>query len=270
MNLGLTGEVALVTGAGQGVGREIARMLAAEGCKVAINDLFADRAEAVAAEIEAAGGTALATPADICEADAVAAMFAAARGTFGPVSILVNNAGVPPVLRDRPQQRPLFYQSGIDDQIGIVALNVHGTLFCCREALKDMVPARHGKIVNIVSEAARAGEAHLATYAAAKAALLGFTRSLALEHGRDAINVNAVALGAVSHEGIRFGPLSPQTDPATDTAWQTMARRYPMAKGLGRLGIPRDVADAVSFLVSDRSTFITGQTLGVSGGYYMP
>lgn len=270
MELNLSGHVALITGAGQGVGRGIALTLAAEGCAVAVNDLFPDRAEAVAAEITATGGRALAVPADITDAGAVAAMMAASRAVLGPLSILVNNAGVPPALREEARARPLFYETTLEEQHGMIALNVHGTLNCCREALRDMVPAQRGRIVTIVSEAARAGEARLATYAAAKAALLGFTRSLAQEHGGDTVTVNAVALGAVAHEGIRFGPLSPGTDPATDPGWQKMARRYPMAKGLGRLGIPQDVADAVAFLVSDRAAFVTGQTLGVSGGYYMP
>lgn len=270
MDLHLAGRVALVTGAGQGVGRGIALTLAAEGCRVAVNDLFPDRAEAVVAEIQAAGGAAVAAPADICDGAAVARMASAAREALGPLSILVNNAGVPPILREAQTARPLFHETTLKDQEAMVALNVHGTLNCTRAALGDMIPARWGRIVNIVSEAARAGEARLATYAAAKAAVIGFTRSLAQEHGGDAITVNAVALGAVSHEGIRFGPLAPETDPATDPAWQKMARRYPMAKGLGRLGSPQDAADAISFLVSDRAAFITGQTLGVSGGYYMP
>ena len=270
MDLNLTGRVALITGAGQGVGRGIALTLAAEGCAVAVNDLFPDRANAVADDIRALGGTALAVPADVCDAGAVASMVAAVQAGLGAVHILVNNAGVPPALRADQQDRPLFHASCVADQLAMVALNLHGTLYCCRAVLPGMVAAHRGRILNIVSEAGRAGEARLATYAAAKAGVIGFTRALAQEHGGDAITVNAIALGAVSHEGIHFGPLAQGTDTASDPAWQKMARRYPMARGLGRLGLPQDVADAVAFLASDRAAFVTGQTLGVSGGYYMP
>lgn len=270
MSASFAGRNALITGAGQGVGRGIALHLAGLGCAVVVNDLFADRAEAVVREIEAAGGRAMAAAADICDHRAVSMIFARARDELGPVTILVNNAGVPPALRDEQKPRALFWESSIDEQMGQINLNVHGTMFCTREALAQMVPLRSGKIVNILSEAGRAGEARLAIYAAAKSAMLGFTKSLALEHGRDAINVNAIALGAVSHEGIRFGPLAPGVDKAADPTWQAIARKYPMARGLGRLGIPEDVARAVAFLVSDDAAFVTGQVLGVSGGFYMP
>ena len=270
MTLNLDGKIALVTGAGQGVGRQIAITLASRGASVVINDLFSDRAEAVAAEITGNGGVAIAAPADICDPDAVRLMFEKARASLGGINILVNNAGVPTATRENPTERLRFYETSIADQTGMVDLNLHGTLYCCREALTDMVPQHWGKIINIVSEAGRAGEARLASYAAAKAGVIGATKSLALEHGRDAINVNAISLGATSHEGIKFGPLSPETNPDTDTTWQRMAKRYPIAKGLNRLGTPTDVASAVSFLVSDGADFITGQTLGVSGGYFMP
>lgn len=269
MDLNLEGKTALVTGAGQGVGRRIAIDLAAEGCRVVVNDFYAQRAEHVAEEIRAAGHQALAVQADICDAQQVAAMFTAMRSAFGPCDILVNNAGVPPALREPGAQRPLFKDSTVADQLTMVNLNVHGTMFCCREALLDMVPRHGGRIVSIVSEAARAGEARLAVYSGAKAAVLGLTMALAREHGRDAITVNAIALGAIVHEGIVAGPLSPGAGPEHAEARKKVFRAYPVANGLGRLGTPEDVSAAVSFLASDRAPYITGQCLGVSGGFHM-
>ena len=235
-------KVAVVTGAGQGVGRGIALSLAAQGIFVAVNDLFPDRAESVVNEITNAGGNALAVPADVSLASDITQMFSKVRDTLGSVSILINNAGVPASTREKPVTRPLFFETSLEEQHSMVALNLHGPMYCCREALTDMVPARSGNIINIISEAGRAGEARLAIYSAAKAGMVGLTKSLAQEHGRDCINVNAIALGATSHEGIKFGPLRLEVDPETDEIWQKQARRYPMAMGLRRFGRPEDVA----------------------------
>lgn len=268
MNLNLEGKVALVTGAGQGVGRGIAMELAAEGCRVVVNDLNMDRASAVASEITAAGGTALPVAADITQHAQVRAMFVKLREAYGSIDILVNNAGVPPALRNSQDARPLFVESSVEDQMTMVDLNVHGTMFCCREALPDMVAKKWGKIVSIVSEAARVGESRLAVYSGAKAAMLGFTMALAREHGRDCINVNAIALGATTHEGVK-GAVRLDSTPENNEQLAKKLRLYPIAQGLRRLGRPSDVASAVAFLVSDRAAFITGQSLGVSGGFHM-
>lgn len=267
-DLQLEGQVALVTGAGQGVGRRIALDLAAQGVKVGVNDLFAERCDAVAGEIRTAGGVALALAADIRDAGAVKAMFERLREALGPTDILVNNAGVPPPLREPGAKRAFFADTTIEEQDAQVDLNVNGTMHCCREALLHMA-GRRGRIVGIVSEAGRAGEARLAVYSAAKAAIVGLTMALAREYSPRGITANCIALGAVVHEGIRTGPLNPDAEGEQLQVRQRMFKAYPAASGLGRLGTPEDASAAVMFLCSPRAAFITGQTLGVSGGFHM-
>lgn len=269
LDLLLNEKVALVTGAGQGVGRRIAIDLAAQGCKVGVNDLFPERAEAVATEIRAAGHQAIGLAADICDAALVSSMFRCLRNAFGPVDILVNNAGIPPALREPGAQRPRFADTTINEQHAMVALNVHGTFYCCREALLDMRETRMGRIISIVSEAGRIGEARLAIYSGAKAAIVGFTMALAREYGPLGITANSVALGAVVHEGIKAGPLNPQGGAESEAMRTQIMKAYPAAQGLGRLGTPEDVSAAVLYLSSPLAAFVTGQSLGVSGGFHM-
>lgn len=271
MELNLTGRVALVTGGGQGVGRAICRELAAEGAKVVVNDLFAERAEAVAAEIRAAGGAAVAAPADITNPDAVAAMTATGREAFGPIGILVNNAGVTPDRRAKGGMPPTFLETPDRELHQTVELNVYGTMYCCRAVLPDMVAQGWGRIISIASEAGRIGEPRLAPYSGAKAAIIGLSKALAKEHGRDRVTVNVVVLGAVSHEGIAPGQAtSPDATPENNERLRKMLSAYPAARGLGRLSRPEDVSGVVAFLASDRAAFITGQHIGASGGYAMP
>lgn len=270
MKLGLDKQVALVTGGGQGVGRGICLELAKEGARVVVNDLFAERAQAVVREIEALGGEALAAPADITQPDQVDAMVQAAASHFGaPVQILVNNAGILPERREKGGRTPAFLDMPAADWIKVVDLNVYGTMHCCRAVLPGMVQAKHGRIINIISEAGRIGEANFAVYSGAKAAIAGFGKALAREHGRHAITVNAVALGAVSHEGIKDGPLHPDATPENNELLGKMLGLYPVSRGAGRLSRPDDVSGIVAFLASDRALFITGQTVGASGGYVM-
>jgi len=270
MKLGLENQVALVTGGGQGVGRQICMELAAEGAKVVVNDLFAERAEKVAAKIQAAGGSALAAPADITHADAVKTLVTQASTHFdAPVSILVNNAGIIPERREKGGRTPPFLDMPTMDWAKIVNLNVYGTMHCCHSVLPSMVARKGGRIINIISEAGRIGEANMAVYSGAKAAIAGFARALAREHGRHAITVNCIALGAVSHEGIKDGPLRVDATVANDERLGKMLKVYPIAKGIGRLSRPDDVSGLVAFLASDRALFITGQTIGASGGFAM-
>jgi 2-hydroxycyclohexanecarboxyl-CoA dehydrogenase len=269
MDLNLRGRSAYITGAGQGVGRRIALQLAEEGCRVAVNDYFAERAEAVVREIQAAGGEAFAAPADITDKAQVDAALDAAAAAFGGLDILVNNAGVTVARRAKGGMAPLFVETSPDDWRQIIELNIWGMLHCCHRVLPGMRERRWGRIVNIMSEAGRAGEARLAVYSGAKAAMLGFAKAIAQEHGRDGITVNNVALGAVSHEGIKAGPLALDATPQTDERLAKMLNAYPVARGLQRLCRPEDIAPMVCLLASDRAAWVTGQSVGVSGGFHM-
>jgi 3-oxoacyl-[acyl-carrier protein] reductase len=271
MDLELKGKVACVTGAGQGVGRRIALDLATEGARVIVNDLFEDRARAVCSEISAAGGWAEPMPVDVASRQEVSlALVRAAAAAGGPVQVLVNNAGIPPRRREAGGMPPLFSEMPPEDWNELVDINLYGTLNFCHAVLPGMRLAGGGRIVSIISEAGRIGEARLAVYSAAKAAMLGFTKALAQEVGRDCINVNVVALGAVSHEGIKAGALRPDATPENDERLAKMLNAYPIARGLRRLCRPEDVSGMVLFLASSRASFITGQSIGVSGGYAMP
>lgn len=270
MKLGLESQVALVTGGGQGVGRQICLELAREGARVVVNDLFAERAQAVAREIQELGGQALAAAADITQADQVQQMVETAAHHFdAPVQILVNNAGIIPERREKGGRTPAFLDMPMADWAKIVNLNVYGTMHCCRAILPGMVARKGGRIVNIISEAGRIGEANMAVYSGAKAAISGFGKALAREHGRHAITVNAIALGAVSHEGIKDGPLHIDATVQNNELLAKMVNLYPISKGVGRLSRPDDISGVVAFLASERALFITGQTIGVSGGFTM-
>jgi 2-hydroxycyclohexanecarboxyl-CoA dehydrogenase len=270
MKLGLEGQVALVTGGGQGVGRQICIELAAEGARVIVNDLVAARAEAVVQEIVASGGQALAAPADITRADEVDAMVERGVGHFdAPVSVLVNNAGIIPERREKGGRTPPFLDMPVGDWAKIVNLNVYGTMNCCHAVLPGMVARKGGRIVNIISEAGRIGEANMAVYSGAKAAIAGFGKALAREHGRHAVTVNSIALGAVSHAGIKDGPLHVDATVENDERLGKMLNVYPISKGVGRLSRPEDISALVAFLASDRALFVTGQTIGASGGFVM-
>jgi 2-hydroxycyclohexanecarboxyl-CoA dehydrogenase len=269
MDLGLKDKTAVVTGGGQGVGRAICKELAAEGVRVAVNDLVAARADKVVAEIVEAGGIALAVPADITDATQVEEMLSRANKELGPVTILVNNAGIIPERREKGGRTPRFLDQPIADWAKIVNLNLFGTMHCCRVALPSMVKEGGGSIINIISEAGRVGEANMAVYSGAKGAIAAFGKALAREHGRDRIIVNSVALGAVSHEGIKDGPLHIDATVENNELLGRVLALYPIGKGLGRLSRPDDVSAIVAFLASNRALFITGQTIGASGGFTM-
>lgn len=268
MDLELTGKVALVTGAGQGTGRGIASLLAAEGVKVAVNDYFGDRADAVAKDIEAVGGIACSVQADVRDLEQVREMASAVSRDLGPVDILVNNAGVPIVLRTGEAKRTVFVESDLPFWKQQIDLNVYGCLNCTHAVLGSMIERRQGNIISIISDAARIGEAYMAVYSAAKAGVLAFSKSLAKEVGKHRINVNCIALGATAHEGIR-NLLNPDATPEDDELLKKMLRAYPIGRGLGRIGRVSDAGYAVAFLASPKACFITGQCVSVNGGFAM-
>ena len=268
MDLELKEKVALITGAGQGVGKEIAKVLAAEGAKVAVNDLFKEKADNVVKEITEKGGIAVAVQTDVTNLEEVKAMMAKISANLGSVTILVNNAGVPLELRTGQMKRTIFAESEYITWKKHIDLNLYGCLNCTRTALPSMIERKEGKIISIISEAGRVGESNLAVYSGAKAGILGFTKAVAREVGRYAINVNCIAIGATAHEGTKPF-LNPDATPETDPNLNKMLKVYPIGRGLGRIGRPYDAAFAVAFLASPKACFITGQCLSVSGGFSM-
>ena len=257
--LDLSGQIAFVTGAGQGAGRAIALALAKHNAGgVAVNDFVADRAAEVVAEIEALGGKAIAAPADVGDHGAVKAAFAKVAEALGPVGILVNNAGnAGPSHTMMPS--PQFWDTDPADWDRYFHTNTFGVMNCCHAAIPYMVAKGKGRIVTVVSDAGRVGEARLAAYAAAKAAAGGFVRAIAKETGRFGITCNAISLSALE-------PNIPEDEKqaflASDMA-KTVTSRYVIR----RMGKPDDVAAMALFLCSDGAEWITGQTYPVNGGY---
>jgi NAD(P)-dependent dehydrogenase (short-subunit alcohol dehydrogenase family) len=257
--LDLRGQVAFVTGAGQGAGRGIAMMLAAHGAGgVAVNDFVAARAEAVAKEIRAAGGKAIGVQADVGDLAAVRAAIARTAAELGPVAILVNNAGMAGPSAQMGLA-PKFWESDPAEWDRYFRTNSQGVMNCCHAVLPAMVAAGQGRIVTIVSDSGRVGQARLSVYAAAKAAAAGFVRSLAKETGRYGVTCNAISLST----------LEPAMDPEQLAEFLASDRTRAQLSQyvIRRFGQPADVAAMVLFLCSDAASWITGQTYPVNGGY---
>ena len=253
--LDMTGRVALITGAGQGVGRQIALHLASYDGAVVVNDYYLDRAQSVVAEIEEFGGKAVALQADVGDFDAVMAMVSAAIERFGKIDVLVNNAGNAGATPQDVVRAP-FWESTPENWKPWLHVNLYGVLNCTRAVLPCMVENRSGSIITIISDAGRYGDAGMEIYAAAKAGAAGFMRSVARTGGRYGIRANSVAIAATR---------TPATERAFEDAerMRKMLRLYPA----GRLGEPTDVANMVLFLASDASSWVTGQTYPVNGGF---
>lgn len=238
--------VALVTGASRGIGRAIAERLGASGHRVAVNyRTGSDAADEVVAAIEAAGGEAMAVGGDVGDADAVAAMFSSIEEGLGPVEILVNNAGV--------TADDLLLRMSPDAWDRVIQTNLTSAYLCTKAALRAMLRARWGRVITITSVAGITGNPGQGNYAAAKAGLIGFTKSIAKEVGSRGITVNAVAPGFID------------TD-MTGSLGDEVREAVMPAIALGRFGSPNEVAAAVGYLASDDAAYVTGHVLVVDGG----
>lgn len=250
MEFGLTGRVALVTGGGRDTGGDIARTLAAEGAIVAVNyRKSAEEAAAVVADIEAAGGKARAYQADIADYDQVKAMVAAIVADHGKIDILINNAGYVKYGK--------FVDSTPEDWKAQVDVCLYGAIHCCHAVAPHMIAGNWGRIISLIGDSSRIGEANLSMAAATRAGTVALGKSLARELGRNNVCVNAVSLGLVqtAHSDAEFLAKN----------MEKIVRAYP----LRRIGKPDDIAPLVTFLASDQASWITGQVISANGGFSM-
>jgi 3-oxoacyl-[acyl-carrier protein] reductase len=244
----LKDKVALVTGASQGIGWDIAQALVVAGAKVAVAARTEEKLALLVGEIETAGGEAIAVKMDVADAEQVKAGFKQVIDKFGRLDILVNNAAI---TRDG-----LAVRMKADDWEAVIRTNLTGAHLCIQQALGTMMRARAGRIINVSSVVAQMGNAGQANYVAAKAGLIGLTKAIAMEIASRNITVNAVAPGFIE---------TPMTDVLSDKVKEQLKARIP----LGRLGVPRDVAASIVFLASDEAAYITGHVLDVNGGMYL-
>ena len=241
-----TPEVLLVTGGGRGIGAAICRLAGASGhykvCVNYANDAHA--AEQVVADIKAAGGQAMALQGDVASQEDIKRLFATIDAQWGPLGALVNNAGI-------VAGRQTLLTLDIATLKRVLDVNVVGTFLCTQEALRRMIPQKRGAIVNLSSQAARFGGFHLSHYAASKAAIEAFTLGVAREVAAEGIRINAVSPSIIDTQGyvVKTGSIANNTD-------------LPM----GRKGTPREVAEAVLWLLSDKASYVTGSVLPISGG----
>ena len=244
----LAGQTALVTGATRGIGRAIALALAAEGARVVGTATTDDGAASIAAYLKDAGNAGAGLKLDVTDAAATESVLAAIDGTHGAITILVNNAGI---TRDN-----LLLRMKDDEWDAIMATNLKPAYRLAKAVLRGMMKARQGRIIQIGSVVGSSGNAGQVNYSAAKAALIGFTKSLAQEVGSRNITVNCVAPGFIDTD---------MTRDLTEVQREALLARIP----LGRLGSPEDVAHAVAFLASPAASYVTGTTLHVNGGMAM-
>jgi 3-oxoacyl-[acyl-carrier protein] reductase len=242
----LTGKVAIITGSGRGIGKAIAMKLAEVGATIVINDVGdAGPAEQTVAEIKSLGRQSMAVMADVSSTADVVKLVDATISAYGKVDILVNNAGI---TRDQ-----LAMRMTDEDWDKVLAIDLKSVFLCTRAVLRPMLKQRSGQIISISSIVGIIGNASQANYAAAKAGIIGFTKTIAKEMGSRGITANAVAPGFID---------TPMTQALPEERRQIMLNGIP----LGYLGTPRDVAEAVAFLASEEARYITGQVITVDGG----
>jgi len=241
----LAGKVALITGAAQGIGLAIARTLAGCGASVVLADVDADKAQEAAKSVT---GRALGLAMNVARGDEVAAGIARVMTECGRLDVLVNNAGI---TRDG-----LLIRMKEEDWDRVIEVNLKGTFHCTKAALGVMIKQRSGRIISIASIVGVMGNSGQANYAASKAAILGFTKSVAREYANRGVTANAVAPGFIK---------TAMTGQLSEEVQARMREQIP----LGRLGTPEDVAEAVAFLASDAAAYVTGQVIHVNGGMWM-
>jgi 3-oxoacyl-[acyl-carrier protein] reductase len=245
----LEGKIALVTGGGQGIGRALSLALAQAGANIAVADILFPPAQQVAAEIEAVGRKALAVQADVSQGDSVRAMVTACVEGLGGLDILVNNAGIFPVA--------VVATMSEADWDRVMAVNLKGVFLCCQAALAPLRRSGAGRIINLASVSGLVGAVGMAHYAASKAGVVGFTKSLAREVASMGITVNAIAPGIIL------------TEQAQHNFPEYALKAYTNQVPLGRLGTPEDLTEMVVFLASPAAAYITGQVYAIDGGYTM-
>jgi len=246
--LELAGKVALVTGGAQGIGRSVALLLGRNGADIVISDINLEKAEETANEVQAIGRKAMAMKVNVANLGEVERMVEAIIEKFGKIDILVNNAGI---ARDK-----LILRMTEEDWDAVLDVNLKGTFNCTKAVVRYMSKQKSGKIVNIASVSGEMGNVGQTNYSASKAGVIGLTKTIAREFAQRGINVNAIAPGYIQ---------TPMTDGLPEKVKEELRRLIPME----RLGQPEDVAQAVLFLVSEASSYITGQVLNVNGGIYM-
>jgi len=245
--MSLAGKTAVVTGAGSGIGRAIAVRLARDEASIGVWDLNGEGAAETVSMVTRAGGKALAVTVDCSDGAAIKDAAAKTRAAFGPITVLVNNAGIAPFIpyMEIPEE--------VWDRV--IRINLKGPHLCCREIIPDMLAAQWGRIINITSSSTQSGSVNHAHYVASKGGLLGLTKALALEFAPTGITVNMVPPGFIDTPMLRASPVNVDA--------------YANSMPMKRVGKPEDIAAACAFLASEEANYMTGQTISMNGGRYM-
>jgi 2-hydroxycyclohexanecarboxyl-CoA dehydrogenase len=251
----MVGKVAVVTGAANGIGRATAKRLARDGVAIGVLDLLEDGAAAVAGEIEAAGGRAVALGADVSDRASVQAALDRLRGAFGPVTIVVNNAGI---TGFKP-----FLELTDAEWDRMMAINLRSAFVVTQLAVPDMIAAGWGRIVNVSSSSAQTGAMHMAHYSASKGGMIALTRTLAVELAEHGITANTIPPRFIHNTAMSLESFERQ--PHLNETFQKMIDAGPIR----RHGEPEDIAGCVAYLASDEAGYVTGQVFGVNGGRFI-